>query len=77
MFFRIRKLTSRECFRLMGFSDECYDKVEKVVSSTRRYEQAGNSIVVNVLRRIVEQLLKSVDFEGLKNNEQESESSQS
>lgn len=66
MFFRIRKLTSRECFRLMGFSDECYDKVEKVVSSTRRYEQAGNSIVVPVLARLIEQLLKSVEFEGLK-----------
>lgn len=76
MCFRIRKLTSRECFRLMGFPDECYDKVEKVVSSTRRYEQAGNSIVVNVLRRIVEQLLKSVEFERLMNNEQESEPSQ-
>ena len=77
MCFRIRKLTSRECFRLMGFPDECYNKVEKVVSSTRRYEQAGNSIVVPVLARMMEQLLKSVDFEGLKNNEQKSEPSHS
>ncbi len=68
--FRVRRLTSRECFRLMGFSDECYDKVEKVVSSSRRYEQAGNSIVVNVLRRIVEQLLKSVEFGGLKDEQE-------
>lgn len=75
--FRIRKLTALECWRLMSFPDECYYKAEKVVSKSRLYEQAGNSIVCQVLKRIVEQLLKSVEFEGLKNNEQESEPSQS
>lgn len=75
--FKIRKLTPMECWRLMGFSDECYYKAEKVVSRTRLYEQAGNSIVTNCLQRMVKQLLKSVEFEGLKNNEQKSESSQS
>ena len=50
----------------MGFSDECYHKAEKVVSKTRLYEMAGNSICVPVLARMVEQLLKSVEFEGLK-----------
>lgn len=74
--FRIRKLTALECWRLMSFSDECYYKAEKVVSKSRLYEQAGNSIVCQVLERIVEQLLKSVEFEGLKNNAQESEPSQ-
>jgi DNA-cytosine methyltransferase len=70
MCFRIRKLLPIECWRLMSFSDECYYKAEKVVSKSRLYEQAGNSIVCQVLERIVEQLLKSVEFEGLKTDEQ-------
>lgn len=74
--FKIRKLTPMECWRLMGFSDECYYKAEKVVSRTRLYEQAGNSIVTNCLQRMLIQLLKSVEFEGLQ-NEQKSEPSQS
>lgn len=65
--FRIRKLTSRECWRLMSFPDEAYDKAKLVCSSSRLYEQSGNSIVVAVLIRIIEQLLKSVEFEGLNN----------
>ena len=76
MLFRIRKLTGLECWRLMGFSDECYYKAEKVVCRTHLYEQAGNSIVTNCLQRMLIQLLKSVEFEGLSNNEQKSESSQ-
>lgn len=75
--FRIRRLVPIECFRLMGFSDEAFELAKSVNSNSQLYSQAGNSIVVNVLRRIVEQLLKSVEFEGLKNNEQESEPSQS
>ena len=75
--FRIRRLVPIECFRLMGFSDEAFELAKSVNSNSQLYSQAGNSIVVNVLRRIVEQLLKSVDFEGLKNNEQKSEPSQS
>lgn len=46
---RIRKLTPRECWRLMGFTDEDFDKASKVVSDTQLYKQAGNSIVVDVL----------------------------
>ena len=42
---RLRKLTPRECLRLMGFSDD----YKIVVSDTQAYKQAGNSIVVNVL----------------------------
>ena len=75
--FKIRKLTPMECWRLMGFSDECYHKAAAVSSKSRLYEMAGNSIVTNCLQCMMKQLLKSVEFEGLENNEQESESSQS
>lgn len=49
---RIRKLTPKECFRLMGFSDEDFEKAEKVNSNTQLYKQAGNSIVVDVLEEL-------------------------
>lgn len=55
--FRIRKLTPKECFRLMGFKDEYFDKI-KGISNTQLYKQAGNSIVVNVLRAIFLELQK-------------------
>lgn len=49
----IRKLTPRECWRLMGFSDEDFEKAKNVpTSNTQLYKQAGNSIVVNVLEKI-------------------------
>ena len=48
----IRKLTPRECYRLMGFSDAEFDRAEKVNSNTQLYKQAGNSIVVDVLEEI-------------------------
>ena len=51
-FLKIRKLTPRECWRLMGFSDGDFNKAEKVVSNTQLYKQAGNSIVVPVLESI-------------------------
>lgn len=50
---RIRKLTPKECWRLMGFNDEDFEKAEKVNSNTQLYKQAGNSIVVNVLVEIL------------------------
>ena len=50
---RLRKLTPRECLRLMGFSDE----FKIVVSDTSMYQQAGNSIVVDVLIHIMEEIL--------------------
>lgn len=49
---RIRKLTSKECYRLMGFSDEDFEKAKAVNSNSQLYKQAGNSIVVNVLEEI-------------------------
>ena len=54
--YRIRKLTPKECFRLMGFKDEEFAKAEAVNSNTQLYKQAGNSIVVDV----AEELLKSI-----------------
>lgn len=50
---RIRKLTPKECFRLMGFSDEDFDKAAAVNSNTQLYKQAGNSIGVPVVEHIL------------------------
>lgn len=52
---RLRKLTPRECLRLMGFCDS----FKITVSDTSMYQQAGNSIVVDVLINIIEQILKA------------------
>jgi len=55
--YRIRKLTPKECWRLMGFSDTDFDKAkESGVSNCQLYKQAGNSIVVNVLMAIFGEL---------------------
>lgn len=54
---RIRKLTPRECWRLMGFDDEAFEKAREVNSDTQLYKQAGNSIVVDVLEAILTNLL--------------------
>lgn len=58
-FMRIRKLTPLECWRLMGFDDKDFYKAKDAgISDTQLYRQAGNSIVVNVLEKIIEGLLK-------------------
>ena len=49
---RLRKLTPKECFRLMGFDDESFHRAEAVNSNSQLYKQAGNSIVVDVLEHI-------------------------
>lgn len=54
---RIRKLTPKECWRLMDFDDEDYEKAAQVVSDTQLYKQAGNSIVVGVLEAIFREML--------------------
>ena len=55
--YRIRKLTPRECFRLMGMSDDDIDKIQAAeISNTQQYKMAGNSIVVNVLEAIFKNL---------------------
>ena len=54
--YRIRKLTAKETWRLMGFSDEDYEKAAEVNSKTQLYKQSGNSIVKDVLMAIFSQL---------------------
>ena len=56
--YRIRKLTPKECWRLMNFKDADFDKAAEVNSNTQLYKQAGNSIVVNVLVAIMGQLFE-------------------
>ncbi|WP_048736311.1 DNA cytosine methyltransferase [Necropsobacter massiliensis] len=62
---RYRYLTERECFRLMGFDDEDFDKLKAIYPgrkgklSSILYKQAGNSIVVNVLEAILKEILKN------------------
>lgn len=55
--YRIRKLTPREYWRLMGFSDKEFNKAAEVCSNSQLYKQAGNSIVVTVLEKIFINLL--------------------
>lgn len=56
---RIRKLTPRECFRLMGVTDEDVDKIQGAgISNSSQYKLAGNSIVTNCLEGIFTQLFR-------------------
>lgn len=66
--YRIRKLTPKECFRLMGVADTDSDKITAVLSKSRCYQVAGNSIVVDVLAAIFDQL-----FNGNRNTNQQTE----
>ena len=51
--FRIRKLTPRECFRLMDVDDDRIDRIQEAgISNSSQYKLAGNSIVVNVLTHL-------------------------
>lgn len=63
---RIRKLTPRECLRLMGFCDS----FKIVVSDTQAYRQAGNSIVVDTLMAILVQIKQVISFEEKKSKKQ-------
>lgn len=65
---RIRKLTPKECWRLMGFADDQFDKAAQFVNNSQLYKQAGNSIVVDVLYHIYKELYKAMPylFEDLK-----------
>ena len=58
---RIRKLTPLECWRLQGFSDEYFNRAKAVNSDTQLYKQAGNSITVDVLYYIIQNLLCPVE----------------
>jgi DNA (cytosine-5)-methyltransferase 1 len=55
--FRIRKLTPRECWRLMGIDGRYFDKASQVNSNAQLYKQAGNGIVVDVFAAIVKNLI--------------------
>lgn len=55
--YKIRKLTPRECYRLMGWKDEQFDKIHGI-SDAQLYKTAGNGIVVNVLEAIFEKMFK-------------------
>lgn len=60
---RIRKLTPKECFRLMGFSDQNFDATKNAgISNSQLYKQAGNSIVVDVLYYIYVELYKAMPY---------------
>ena len=59
--YRIRKLTPREAWRLMGVKDEDFEKVAKNQSNSSLYHLAGDSIVVNVLMAIFGQML-DIDY---------------
>lgn len=59
---RIRKLTPKECFRLMGIKDEDFEKIAKNQSNASLYHLAGDSIVVSILVAIFGQMIKGFDF---------------
>lgn len=55
--YRIRKLTPRECWRLMGVKDEDFDKVKDYLSDSILYHLCGDSIVVDVMTNMFKQML--------------------
>lgn len=61
--YRIRKLTPRECGRLMGVSDEDISKMAAVNSNTQLYKQFGNSIVVDVMCAMFQNLNINQDIQ--------------
>lgn len=63
MDYRIRKLTPRECWRLMGVKDEQFDKLHDI-SNSQLYKMAGNSIVVDVLMGIFKNMFEPTEQKG-------------
>lgn len=62
--YRVRKLTERECFRLMGVREDDIDKLLKAgISKTQLYKLAGNSIVCDVLMAIFDKMLVNTKAE--------------
>jgi DNA (cytosine-5)-methyltransferase 1 len=72
--YRIRKLTPKECWRLMGYTDEDFEKAAAVNSNTQLYKEAGNAIIKQVLMAIFLQM----GIQGLKtwNDRSEEEKAQ-
>lgn len=67
--YRIRKLTPKECWRLMGMPDYQFDKLivknkkgKQLISNAQLYKQAGNSIVVDVLENIFYSMFKDTEY---------------
>lgn len=65
---RIRKLTPKECFRLMGVRDENFERIAKNQSNASLYHLAGDSIVVSVLVAILGQLVDGFNFDSYIDN---------
>lgn len=62
--YRIRKLTPRECFRLMGVDDADIDKIQTSgISNSQQYKCAGNSIVVDVLYHLFRKMFVEKESE--------------
>ena len=62
--YRIRKLTPRECFRLMDVDETDIDKIQQVgISNTQQYKLAGNSIVVSCLYHIFRKMFTETENE--------------
>ena len=59
--FDIRKLTPEECVAFQGFPKEF--KFPNDISNAAKYKQAGNSVSVPVVKRVVEQLLKALEID--------------
>ena len=69
--FRIRKLTPKECFRLMGVEDADIQKIQQSgVSIPAQYKLAGNSIVVDVLYHVFRKLIIEPEMEKADKGEQ-------
>ena len=54
--YRVRKLTPKECWRLMAFTDEDFYRAKKVSSNSALYKAAGNAIVTTCLMALFSQL---------------------
>lgn len=62
--YRIRKLTPRECFRLMGCDEETIDIIQAAgISNSQQYKLAGNSIVVDVLYHLFRKMFVETENE--------------
>lgn len=69
--FRIRKLTPKECFRLMGVDDKDIDKIQAAgISNSGQYKLAGNSIVVDVLFHLFRKMFIEKNMEATKEGQQ-------
>lgn len=61
--YRIRKLTPKECFRLMGCTDSDIDKIKAAgISESQQYKMAGNSIVVQCMEGIFRNLFRTDEY---------------